>query len=40
MKERDKLVVLGEEAQWCIFDPIMSCVYGLVERESRPDVFG
>jgi len=28
MKERDKLVAPGEEAQWCIFDPIVSAIYG------------
>jgi phosphorylase kinase alpha/beta subunit len=27
-EERDAHVRLGEEAQWCIFDPIMSVVYG------------
>ncbi|SEB07765.1 phosphorylase kinase alpha/beta subunit [Thiothrix caldifontis] len=28
MSERDALVKSDEEAQWCIFDPIMSVIYG------------
>lgn len=28
MKVRDSLVKAGEEAQWCIFDPMLSCIYG------------
>jgi len=28
LKENGKEVKLGEEAQWCIFDPILSAVYG------------
>jgi len=35
MKERDKLVVQGEEAQWCIFDPIMSAIYGKWYQSSK-----
>jgi len=35
MKERDKLAVAGEEAQWCIFDPIMSAVYGKWYQSSK-----
>ncbi len=26
---RDKLLKKGEEAQWCIFDPILSIIYGM-----------
>mmetsp|Transcript_92424 Transcript_92424/g.266854 ORF Transcript_92424/g.266854 Transcript_92424/m.266854 type:complete len:640 (+) Transcript_92424:92-2011(+) len=33
--ERDKQVVPGEEAQWCIFDPILSAIYGERYVESR-----
>ena len=29
MSARDALVKEGEEAQWCIFDPIISTIYGL-----------
>jgi hypothetical protein len=28
MSERDALVKPGQEAQWCVFDPIMSVIYG------------
>ncbi len=28
LDERDRLLVPGEEAQWCIFDPIISIIYG------------
>jgi hypothetical protein len=28
MTERDSLVKPGQEAQWCIFDPILSTIYG------------
>lgn len=28
MTYRDSLIKEGEEAQWCIFDPIVSCIYG------------
>ena len=28
MSERDKLLKPGEEAQWCIFDPILSVIHG------------
>jgi phosphorylase kinase alpha/beta subunit len=29
MKARDAHIKPGEEAQWCIFDPIISCIHGL-----------
>ncbi len=29
MSARDALVKEGEEAQWCIFDPTISTIYGL-----------
>ena len=28
MERRDRLLKEGQEAQWCIFDPIMSVIYG------------
>ena len=28
MAERDRLLHPGEEAQWCLFDPIISAIYG------------
>jgi phosphorylase kinase alpha/beta subunit len=32
---RDKMVVAGQEAQWCIFDPILSAIYGTFYAETR-----
>ena len=29
MAQRDRLVMPGQEAQWCIFDPIISIICGL-----------
>ena len=34
---RDSFFVAGQEAQWCLFDPIVSIYYGLRFRESRVD---
>jgi phosphorylase kinase alpha/beta subunit len=34
MRWRDSLVQLGEEAQWCLFDPIVSVIYGRRYRTS------
>ena len=28
LEENDRGVILGEEAQWCIFDPIISAIFG------------
>lgn len=28
MSSRDSLLQIGQEAQWCIFDPIISVIYG------------
>lgn len=28
---------LGQEAQWCIFDPIVSCIYGTKFKEKRTE---
>lgn len=36
MSSRDSLLQIGQEAQWCIFDPIMSVIYGL-KYQKRQD---
>lgn len=35
MASRDALVKKGEEAQWCIFDPILSIIYGQKYAQTR-----
>lgn len=35
MADRDKLVTPGEEAQWCIFDSIISSIYGYWYQEGH-----
>jgi len=35
LKERDALLQPGEEAQWCLFDPIVSCYYGALYQKTR-----
>lgn len=35
LSARDALLKEGEEAQWCIFDPIISCSYGLQFQQTR-----
>lgn len=34
---RDRLVKPGQEAQWCIFDPIISIIYGLEYQRGRDE---
>lgn len=34
LARRDKLLRPGLEAQWCIFDPIISCIYGRKFQQS------
>ncbi|OGD69620.1 phosphorylase kinase [Candidatus Campbellbacteria bacterium RIFCSPHIGHO2_12_FULL_35_10] len=34
---RDSLLKKGQEAQWCIFDPIISVIYGLKYQTSRQE---
>ena len=34
MKAHDRELKMGEEAQWCIFDPIISVIYGLQYQKS------
>lgn len=44
MDKRDAGARLGEEAQWCIFDPIISVIYGqmylLCKKEGKPNEAG
>jgi phosphorylase kinase alpha/beta subunit len=38
LKERDSQLKLGEEAQWCLFDPIVSAYYGkLYQSTKKPE---
>jgi hypothetical protein len=37
MEQRDKHVRLGEEAQWCLFDPILSVIYGRKYRRCQQE---
>ncbi len=37
VSKRDSLLKAGEEAQWCIFDPIISIIYGLKYQQSRKE---
>jgi hypothetical protein len=36
---RDRLVQPGQEAQWCIFDPIISIIYGLKYQQFRQEKY-
>lgn len=35
MSNRDSLLEIGQEAQWCIFDPIISVIYGLRYQKTH-----
>ena len=35
MEKRDAHIRLGDEAQWCIFDPIMSVIYGKLHLKYK-----
>ena len=36
LSRRDQLLpAFGQEAQWCIFDPIVSCIYGTKFKATR-----
>eukprot|EP00435_Cladocopium_sp_Y103_P050635 s6_g15.t1 len=35
LKERDRLLQDGEEAQWCLFDPMVSCFYGRMYQKTQ-----
>lgn len=38
LSRRDQLLpALGQEAQWCIFDPIISCIYGTRFKATRSE---
>jgi phosphorylase kinase alpha/beta subunit len=38
LSRRDRLLpALGQEAQWCIFDPIVSCIYGTRFKATRTE---
>ena len=39
MSSRDSYLKPGEEAQWCIFDPIISIIYGNKYLETKDDQF-
>ena len=40
MSQRDQLLQPGQEAQWCIFDPILSCIYGRrFQQNQQPTDF-
>ena len=36
---RDALLTAGQEAQWCIFDPILSVIYGLKFQKTHRQEF-
>ena len=45
LRARDALLRAGEEAQWCLFDPVISVIYGqrflaLTEREEHEHAEG
>ncbi len=45
LRQRDALLRAGEEAQWCLFDPVISVIYGrrflaLTEREEHEHAEG
>ncbi|CAK8713456.1 Phosphorylase kinase [Candidatus Electronema halotolerans] len=37
--ERDSLLQSGQEAQWCIFDPVMSIIYGMNYQKTHDKRF-
>jgi len=39
MSSRDSLLKPGEEAQWCIFDPIMSVIYGKKYLNTKEEQY-
>jgi hypothetical protein len=39
MSERDSLLQIGQEAQWCIFDPIISVIYGRKYQETKKSEY-
>ncbi|WP_036482215.1 glycoside hydrolase family 15 protein [Myxosarcina sp. GI1] len=39
LQERGRSLKLGEEAQWCIFDPILSAIYGVRFHHTHQSEF-
>lgn len=39
LKERDRLLQDGEEAQWCLFDPMVSCFYGRMYQKTQDEKY-
>ncbi|MGD1953582.1 MAG: hypothetical protein ACFB14_28650 [Leptolyngbyaceae cyanobacterium] len=39
MRLRDQLLKPGEEAQWCIFDPIVAVIFGLKYQTTGEDIY-
>jgi len=39
LKARDALLVPGEEAQWCLFDPMVSAYYGKLYQKTKKAEF-
>lgn len=39
LKARDALLKPGEEAQWCLFDPIVSAYYGKLYQKSKKEEY-
>lgn len=39
LKERDRLLQDGEEAQWCLFDPMVSCFYGRMYQKTQDQQY-
>lgn len=38
-KDHDRELKIGEEAQWCIFDPIVSAIFGLKFQKTRQEEY-
>lgn len=38
-KDNDRELKIGEEAQWCIFDPIISAIFGLKFQKTRQEEY-
>ena len=39
MSDRDSLLQAGQEAQWCIFDPIISVIYGRKYQQTKEQEY-
>ncbi|CAE7271649.1 ALG9 [Symbiodinium pilosum] len=39
LKERDRLLKEGEEAQWCLFDPMVSAFYGRMYQKTKDSKY-